>query len=309
MTHQFKSPQKSQSSSSSASVPASRYANRDFAEPVQQKPKRKWSEATYGDRTHEAKRIKTKTGFEVTGNTHEYEHVIRDSVAREGYNAPRKGDVGGLERNGFVYAEGKNVHKNHPGTGTKRGNNLSGMYDGEYAEAQSEALRGRFEDGRHVYPEPDIGLAVAINQSAYAFTPEFVEQQNTEVGEVAKDSYRNMVNKMGAVKFARGQDTIQSVDVTPEQKAQMLADRKSAETGIYHEGTVGSDGTPQVSRIPGANNARNPKDEYQWFRRERRNRKANITKLKGEDKTKAEKELDEFVERWTRLMDARNEQV
>ncbi|MFZ1025391.1 MAG: DUF4157 domain-containing protein [Limnoraphis robusta] len=37
MTHQFKSPQKNQSSSSSASVPASRYANRDFAEPVKQK--------------------------------------------------------------------------------------------------------------------------------------------------------------------------------------------------------------------------------------------------------------------------------
>lgn len=273
--------------------------------------KRKWPEATYGDRKHEAKRIKEETGFEVTGNTHEYEHVIRDSVTREGYGADRKKDVGGLERDGFVYAEGKDAHKNHPGTGTKRGNNLSGMYDDEYAKAQSEALRGRKEeDGRHVYPEPDIGLAVAINQSAYAFTPEFVEQQNTKVGEVARDSYRNMVNEMGPVKFAGGQDSIESVEVSLEQKAQMLADRQSAETGIYHEGTVGSDGTLQVSPIPDANNARNLKDEYQWFLTERRKREANITKLtKANEKSKAEEELKVFEERWARLMDERSKQV
>ncbi|WP_036487452.1 ubiquitin-like protein [Myxosarcina sp. GI1] len=274
--------------------------------------KRKWDEGTYGDRTYETKRIKKETGYEVKGNTHEYEHVIRDSVTREGYEpsgAGRKKDKGDLEKTGYAYAETKAAHRKHPGTGNNTGNNLSGMSSSEYSKTQSEALRGS--------DEPDIHRAVAINQLGYAHTPEFVEKINTEEGKVATNSYANMVNNMKDVKYAGGEGEIESVQVPPEQKAQMLADRKSAETGIYHEATTAEDGSPEIRPIPEANNSRNIKDEHKWAWMQVRKKKKKIEEIRESQNLKnrkqklsaAEKDLKEFEDRWRKLMELRGDDV
>ncbi|MEO1433645.1 MAG: hypothetical protein AAFV71_32215, partial [Cyanobacteria bacterium J06633_8] len=185
----------------------------------------------YQDRYKERKRVKNESDFEITGNTHESEHVIAYSSLKGDQGPKRNSDkpAKNLENKAPAYYEAKDFHRQHIGTGNNPEGGKGKTRDGfkssdEYWESQRNAL----EAG-------DTGTAVQLNQLGYAHNSDFQKdpQRTKKENQVADSSYNTMIENMDSVTYAANATENQTRHVTPKEKAEMYLARRTSTSGKY----------------------------------------------------------------------------
>ena len=208
-----------------------------------QPPKR--AKTSYDDGTHGAKgreqkrltdlfdnRLRAPGGpskQKVSGDTHQSEHPIgyevlgRGSAAKRGAGEQQKL----LENHAPAYQEELRSHREHIGTGTSSRTAPSGFTAQSYRDSQRNAL----EAG-------DPNTALQLNQLDYAHQPAFKDSTGKLGGDIADDSYHNMVDKSvgKGVTYAKGPGANETTPPLSAHDARELhAAREAARTGKFPE--------------------------------------------------------------------------
>jgi len=183
--------------------------------------RRRYGEGTHGFKKSEQKRLSEAHDMDVTGNTHESEHIIGFEPLNRtsGLKRGTAGRARNLENIAPAYQEVKELHRDHIGTGTQMDVDESGFNSQSYRDTQ-----------RQLVTDGDVSSAVQINQLGYAFDSRF--RATGKASDAADDSYNTMVTHMNKVTYASGDDNTE-VDVPAKQKAEMLLAREAAKTGKF----------------------------------------------------------------------------
>lgn len=183
----------------------------------------KYEMGMHGAKKREQTRLTKKFGIDVTGDTHESEHVIGFEPLNQTSGDKRGSgtEVRQFENRAYAYQEMKELHRDHIGTGNKGSEDDTGFTAQSYRDSQ----RSLVEDG-------DISSAVQLNQLGYAFDPNKSQLTSTTEGKAATDSFNKMVSGMTSVEYASGSEK-KHVPVDAKQRAEMHLSRQVVETGKF----------------------------------------------------------------------------
>lgn len=172
-------------------------------------------------------RKKQKEFFQVTGKTHECEHIIGFDVALStGRFKPfmRKSTEGrSLEGRSMAYLEVRRFHREHIGTGTSKTRDASGMNSEEYRRHQRAFLVAH-----------NLSAAFQLNQLGYAHLAGFQHQSSTDRDFiVANQSFAHMIKENSAVPYMAWNFEI-NAQLPEDQKLEVLEARRAATSGEYN---------------------------------------------------------------------------
>lgn len=195
------------------------------------KPRNKYFIGMHGAKTREQKRLAELYGEKVTGKkgeaTHESEHPIGfEPINQTNENKRGKSDrAKRLENCAPAYQEEYDRHRAHIGTGNHNRPDDSGFNSESYRNSQRQLLL-----------DDEPGVAVQLNQLAYAFDEDF-ELTGMESQKQSNDSFQEMGKNVKSFKFANdytdknSNQRIERDEVAtfkPDDYQEMLASRATA---------------------------------------------------------------------------------
>lgn len=181
----------------------------------------RYTKGQHGFKKSEQKRLATKYGITISGDTHESEHTVGFEPLNQtsGLKRGSGGRARTLENTAPAYQEVKSLHRANIGTGMHSTTDESGFTSTTYRDYQRKLI----ESG-------DVSSAVQLNQLTYAFDPNFHKLVKTPEGQVATDSFKEMVKSLKKLTYAQG-DTDVAVTINERQQAEMIAARAQIELG------------------------------------------------------------------------------
>lgn len=200
-------------------------------------PKQSYADGTHGAKKREQDRLTKKFDNDlkndgkdkVSGETHQSEHPIGYEVLGRGSGDGRGtgNQQKNLENHAWAYQEDLASHRAHIGTGTSNRTADSGFTAQSYRDSQRNAM----EAG-------DPNTAIQLNQLDYGHQKEFKDSKDTVGGNIADDSYHNMVDKAKdngkGLDYAIGPDKNASTPPLSSHDAKELnAAREAARTGDW----------------------------------------------------------------------------
>ncbi|CAF1411988.1 unnamed protein product [Rotaria magnacalcarata] len=179
------------------------------------------SDGTYRTKGHEKERLGSEFGVKVSGKTHQFEHPVpwQTSAEEADPKLDRRCGVGGqLERAGSAYAEVKQAHRDHVGTG---GSDAAS----KFSKSLGVALR----------EDKNVSNAAQMSLVEYAHTPSYVNSIGTIENEIANDSYVHMVMSADSVPLVKGESWTR-IPFDIEQKKECIVARWITVNGRYPSG-------------------------------------------------------------------------
>lgn len=171
--------------------------------------------------THRTAKLQRKT-LGTTGEKHESEHTIGFNVYAQSFDRKASGDGKDMEGSGLAYLEVKELHREHPGTGT-----------GKAADAYRKDQRTILEEGRDGNTSKTVSSAIQLNQLEYAHLPATLTgAQGKEEMTIAEISYEAMVRNGDSVTFHDGTKS-HSFQITQIERAEMLLAYEARQNGVW----------------------------------------------------------------------------
>lgn len=171
--------------------------------------------------THRTAKLQRKV-LNTTGNRHESEHTIGFNVYAQSFDRKASGDGKAMEGSGLAYLEVKELHRDHPGTGT-----------GKDADAYRKDQRAILEQGRDGHTTKTVSSAIQLNQLEYAIMQHSMTgAPGKEELTIAEISYEAMVRNGDSVTFHDGTKS-HSFQISQVERAEMLLAYEARHTGAW----------------------------------------------------------------------------